>query len=35
VRNPYAHQKPELLLKWEVKKAEEYCKEIISIIEKV
>jgi len=31
VRNPYAHHKLELLKEWEIKKAEEYCKEIISI----
>jgi len=34
VRNPIAHQKTELLLESEIKKAEEYCKEIIGIIEK-
>jgi len=33
VRNPMAHQKIQLLLESEIKKAEEYCKEIISIIE--
>jgi|GEM_PF-524462 len=33
VRNPYAHHKTELLMESEVKKAEEYCKEIISIVE--
>ncbi len=34
VRNPVAHQKIELLLESEIKKAEEYCREIIGIIEK-
>ncbi len=35
VRNPYAHQKPELLKEWEIRKAEDYCREILSITEKV
>jgi len=35
VRNPLAHQKPELLKEWEIKKVEEYCREIIEIAEKI
>ena len=34
IRNPMAHQKMELLLESEIKKAEEYCREISSIIER-
>ncbi len=33
VRNPMAHQKLQVLLESEVKKTEEYCKEIITIVE--
>ncbi len=33
VRNPMAHQKLQVLLESEVKKTEEYCKEIIMIVE--
>ena len=33
VRNPMAHQKIEVLLESEIIKAEEYCKEILTIIE--
>lgn len=32
VRNPMAHQKLQLLLESEIKKVEEYCKEIITIV---
>lgn len=33
VRNPFAHSKAGVLLQdWEIKKAEEYCKKIISIV---
>jgi len=35
VRNPMAHQKLQLLLESEVKKTEEYCREIITIVENV
>lgn len=34
VRNPIAHQKVQLLLESEIKEVEEYCKSIISIVEK-
>ena len=34
VRNPMAHQKLEVLLESEIKKTEEYCKEIITIVTK-
>ena len=33
IRNPIAHQKIEILLESEIKKAEEYCIEILNIIE--
>ena len=33
IRNPMAHQKLQVLLESEIKKAEEYCKEIIAIVE--
>ncbi|MCP4692867.1 MAG: hypothetical protein GY859_32795, partial [Desulfobacterales bacterium] len=34
VRNPIAHQKVQLLLESEIKEVEEYCKSIISLVEK-
>ncbi|OQX14787.1 MAG: hypothetical protein BWK80_41540 [Desulfobacteraceae bacterium IS3] len=34
IRNPMAHQKIQLLLEWEIKKVEEYCREIIAIAER-
>ena len=34
IRNPMAHQKIQVLLESEIKKAEEYCKELMTIVEK-